>query len=125
MNSNLKRGGDADAASSATKRASLGSDSSPSPTDIKKFEMPVFNIKRFIPFKWREMIPSGDDREVEGFPFSTQEPHIRRVFEFALRAHQAVKCSGSSPKPEKTYRNERWFTLCVLFCCWTRLLLQR
>jgi hypothetical protein len=40
MSSNLKRGVDADAASPATKRASLGSDPSPPPTDIKKFEMP-------------------------------------------------------------------------------------
>ena len=114
MNSNLKRGGDADAASSATKRASLGSDSSPSSTDIKKFEMPVFNMKRFIPFKWREMIPSGGDRVVEGFPFSTQEPHMRRVFEFALRAHQAVKCPGSSAKPEK-HTGTKGGSLCA-FC---------
>ena len=95
MSSNLKRGGDADAASPATKRASLAPDLSPPPTDIKQFEMPVFNIKRFIPSKWRDMIPSGDDLEVEGFSFSTEDPHMLRVFEFAVRAHQAVKCSGS------------------------------
>ena len=101
MSSNLKRGGDADAASPATKRASLAPDLSPPPTDIKQFEMPVFNIKRFIPSKWRDMIPSGDDLEVEGFSFSTEDPHMLRVFEFAVRAHQAVKCSGSGAAGRK------------------------
>ena len=101
MSSNLKRGGDADAASPATKRASLAPDLSPPPTDIKQSEMPVFNIKRFIPSKWRDMIPSGDDLEVEGFSFSTEDPHMRRVFEFAVRAHEAVKCSGSGAAGRK------------------------
>ena len=100
MSSNMKRGVDADAASSATKRASLGSDPSPPPTDVKNFEMPVFNIKEFIPFTWRDMIPSGDDGLVEGFVFSTQDPHMRRVFDFALNVHQSAKCSGKSGKLE-------------------------
>jgi hypothetical protein len=50
MSSNKKRGVDADAASSATKRASSGSDPSPPPTNVENFEMPVFNIKECIPF---------------------------------------------------------------------------
>jgi hypothetical protein len=47
------------------------------------------------------MIPSGDDLEVEGFSFSTEDPHMRRVFEFAVRAHEAVKCSGSGAAGRK------------------------
>lgn len=68
----------------SSKRTSLGADGSPPPFETKKNEIPVFSLKKFFPYKWREHIPSGEDIEVPEFPcLIGNDAHLRRVWEFA------------------------------------------
>jgi hypothetical protein len=70
-------------------------------------EMPSFNISNWKLQEWRSGLPSYDDKEdavqalrvalktYEGAEWSTSNPHLRRVYDFASKHHQQVKCLTS------------------------------
>jgi hypothetical protein len=67
-------------------------------------EMPIFNVSKWKLQEWRSGIPSYDDKEdasqalrdalkdYEVAEWSTSNYHFRRVYDFASKHHQQVKC---------------------------------